>query len=280
MPGLALIAATAVALALTTPGLRVLFARGWRRTNFRGRTVAFPAGLLVMVCAGLVLGGLALTRVVDGPDVLPAHAGVVAIYALGVGALVLLDDLRGSERVRGWRGHAHALAQGALSTGALKALGALALAELVVALEPAALGARDVAHGILAVAVLVLATNAFNLLDLRPGRSIKAFVVLGAVLAAATLDLAPLWAVGAFAGPVLVVGFYDVRERAMLGDTGANLIGGLAGLWLLLALGTPGRLVALAALLALTVYGELRSISTLVARVGALRALDGLGRAP
>ena len=38
-------------------------------------------------------------------------------------------------------------------------------------------------HWLLAAAVLVLATNAFNLLDLRPGRATKAFVLLGAGLA-------------------------------------------------------------------------------------------------
>ena len=38
----------------------------------------------------------------------------------------------------------------------------------------------------------------------------------------------------------------------MLGDTGANLLGALAGLWLVLTLSRTGQLVALAVLAAIT----------------------------
>jgi UDP-GlcNAc:undecaprenyl-phosphate/decaprenyl-phosphate GlcNAc-1-phosphate transferase len=65
----------------------------------------------------------------------------------------------------------------------------------------------------------------------------------------------------------------------MLGDTGSNLIGAVAGVWLLTTLGADGRLVALAAVVALTIYGELRSISKAVESLPPLRWLDSLGRA-
>ena len=51
----------------------------------------------------------------------------------------------------------------------------------------------------------------------------------------------PLWALGLFAAPALVAGLFDLRERAMLGDTGANLLGALAGLWLVLTLSGTGQ---------------------------------------
>jgi UDP-GlcNAc:undecaprenyl-phosphate/decaprenyl-phosphate GlcNAc-1-phosphate transferase len=126
--------------------------------------------------------------------------------------------------------------------------------------------------------VLVLATNVFNLLDLRPGRAIKALVLLGAGLTIGSGEVRPLWTLGLFAGPALVAGAYDLREQAMLGDTGANLLGALAGLWLVLVLSGTGQLIALALLLAVTVYGELRSISDIVERTPGLRELDSWGR--
>jgi UDP-N-acetylmuramyl pentapeptide phosphotransferase/UDP-N-acetylglucosamine-1-phosphate transferase len=64
----------------------------------------------------------------------------------------------------------------------------------------------------------------------------------------------------------------------MLGDTGANLLGALAGLWLVLTLSGTGQLLALTLLLALTIYGELRSISALIEKIPGLRALDSWGR--
>jgi hypothetical protein len=65
----------------------------------------------------------------------------------------------------------------------------------------------------------------------------------------------------------------------MLGDTGSNLIGAVAGVWLLTILGGDARLVALLAVLALTIYGEMRSISMTIESVPPLRWLDSLGRA-
>ena len=42
-------------------------------------------------------------------------------------------------------------------------------------------------------------------------------------------------------GPILVGAWFTLRERAMLGDTGSNLIGAVAGVWLLTTLGEDGR---------------------------------------
>ncbi|HEU4599284.1 MAG TPA: hypothetical protein VFS26_06020, partial [Solirubrobacterales bacterium] len=81
------------------------------------------------------------------------------------------------------------------------------------------------------------------------------------------------------AGPVLVGAWLTLRERAMLGDTGSNLVGAIAGVWLLTVLGPDARLVALAVVLAFTIYGELRSISRTIDSVPPLRWLDSLGRA-
>jgi UDP-N-acetylmuramyl pentapeptide phosphotransferase/UDP-N-acetylglucosamine-1-phosphate transferase len=191
---------------------------------------------------------------------------------LGVAFLGLLDDVLAAEP-RGWRGHGAAVLRGGLSTGALKAAGSLGLAMYTLSDQ----GLGDGRY-LLAVAVLVLATNLFNLLDLRPGRSFKVFVVLALALTLGTFDLIPLASLGVWVGPLLVVGLYDLRERAMLGDTGSNLIGALAGLWIVLSLSTLGQLIALGLLVAVTVYGEFRSITEGVERSPLLRKLDSLGR--
>ena len=127
--------------------------------------------------------------------------------------------------------------------------------------------------------LLILATNLGNLLDLRPGRAEKGLVLLGAGLCLGAWTLAPIELLGIFLGPVLVGAWLTLGERAMLGDTGSNLIGAIAGVWLLTVLGDSGRLVALAVVAAVTVYGEMRSISATIDSVPPLRWLDSLGRA-
>ena len=77
---------------------------------------------------------------------------------------------------------------------------------------------------------------------------------------------------------MLVLAPYDLRERAMLGDVGSNVLGAIAGFWLVMTLSTLGQAIALALLVAITVYAEFRSLSALVDRNPLLRRLDSWGR--
>jgi UDP-GlcNAc:undecaprenyl-phosphate/decaprenyl-phosphate GlcNAc-1-phosphate transferase len=271
-----LVASFVAAAAITPTSVRALAAQGMVRENYRGVPVAFPAGIALLVPAmvALVVAG-PLYQLVD-VDVLQPGFGLALVYVFGIGFLGLLDDLVGSHpgHPRGWRGHFSALGAGQLSTGVFKAIGALGLA-LFVAADPT-VGAGTY---LLSTAVLVLATNVFNLLDLRPGRAGKAFILLGAGLTIGSGRLGPLWTVGLFLGPILVLLPLDLREIGMLGDTGSNVIGAVAGVWLILTLTTTLALAIAAAVLALiTLYGEFRSISAFVERTPGLRQLDLLGR--
>jgi UDP-GlcNAc:undecaprenyl-phosphate/decaprenyl-phosphate GlcNAc-1-phosphate transferase len=282
MRALPLLIAAAAAVVLAPVFLAALGQGGHTRVNYRGRALPFPLGVLTPAVAAVTLVPLLLIERLGSTEVLYPETLSVVIYALGVIVLGLIDDTLGGDSSsaaaeaspkRGWRGHGAAVLRGEFSTGALKAAGSLGLALLAMSL----LGLSN-GRWLLATGVLVLATNVFNLLDLRPGRTGKAFVLLGAGLTIGAGELRPLWTLGLFAGPALVAGFYDLRERAMLGDTGANLIGALAGLWLVLSLSGTGQLIALIGLAAITLYGELHSISELVERTPGLRELDSWGR--
>jgi UDP-GlcNAc:undecaprenyl-phosphate GlcNAc-1-phosphate transferase len=267
----------AVAAAFAGPWISDMRRSGLVRENYRGRRAAFPAGAALVACSLIALAPLAVLDDRADLDLLDPDLRRWAVYVLGVALLGLMDDAlgRGAEAgtPRGWRGHARAIASGRFSTGAIKAIGALALA----AYATSGLGHRDFAY-VADLALLLLTTNLFNLVDLRPGRVEKVFVALVAVLCVGAWTAMPVELLGIFIGPVLVGAVYTLRERAMLGDTGSNLVGALAGISLLVTLGETGRYIALGVVAALNLYGEFRSISKTIEGVPLLRSLDSLGR--
>jgi UDP-GlcNAc:undecaprenyl-phosphate/decaprenyl-phosphate GlcNAc-1-phosphate transferase len=230
-----------------------------RRINYRGREVAFPLGPAILA-AGVVLAAGAGGRL-----------GGWLIYLSGVALLGLIDDWGGSQGPRGLRGHAMALVSGRPSTGAIKGLGTLALA---VALAPGAGPAYLVDVGLLAIA-----PHVGNLLDLRPGRVEKTAALTVGALCATAWTLSPVALVWPFAVPVAAGTWMTLRERAMLGDSGASLVGALIGVCLVATCGPPAAALSLAAMIAISLYGEFRSISLLIERVPLLQRLDSLGRA-
>ena len=273
-----------VLAALLAPTLLARLERaGVVRENYRGLVIPAASGTLIVLGAVLALGPLAAVDELADADTLAPEIGSALVFVIGVAVLGLLDDLLGGRRPagaaadrtapRGLRGHARAAARGDFSTGMLKAAGTVGLALYVLSGN-----GRTAAAYLVGVGVLVLSTNLFNLLDLRPGRAGKVFVAFGIVLTLGSWDTYALRALGLFIGPALVLLPYDLRERAMLGDAGSNVLGAVAGFWLIVALGPTGDAIALGVLALLTLYGEFRSISALIEQNAILRRLDSLGR--
>jgi len=275
MVGLALsFALGALLLARWSADLR---GSGLVRENWRGRTVAFPLGALLASLSLIALVPLALLDDRADLDLLDPDLRRWSVFVLGVAFLGLLDDMlgRGAEgdSHRGWRGHASAVLGGHFSTGAIKAIGAFGLAAYAVSGR-----GRESLDYVADLALLLLTTNLFNLFDLRPGRVEKAYLLLLLAVCLGAWTTFPLEMLGVFVGPILAGAWLTLREKAMLGDTGSNLVGALAGVSLVVTLEDPARLIALAVVIALTVYGEFRSISKAIERIPPLRAIDRIGR--
>jgi UDP-GlcNAc:undecaprenyl-phosphate/decaprenyl-phosphate GlcNAc-1-phosphate transferase len=273
----------ALAAALAPALLSRLERAGVVGENYRGLVIPAASGTLIPLAAVLALGPLAALDELADTDTLAPEIGSALVFVIGVAVLGLLDDLLGGRRPagaavatgapRGLRGHARAAAAGHFSTGMLKAAGTVGLALYVLSGQ-----GRSASEYLVGVGLLALTTNLFNLLDLRPGRAGKVFVAFGLILTVGSWDTYALRALGLFIGPALVLLPYDLAEEAMLGDTGSNVLGAVAGFWLIVALGPTGEAIALAVLALLTLYGEFWSISALVDRYAILRRLDSLGR--
>jgi UDP-GlcNAc:undecaprenyl-phosphate GlcNAc-1-phosphate transferase len=262
-----LICSSLVALAIAPGACRALAASPLAQTNYRGARLATPLGLVIVVAA---LAGIAVAATLGRP--LPSWLWWSSTFVCGVALLGLADDALG-RGVHGWRAHAALVRARRLDTGAIKALGTpvLALAALLAA-------GASTTRLLLGGAVLVLSTHLFNLVDLRPGRAVKLLVLFLVAFVAAGGRVAVVWTLGLFLGPALVAGWLDLRERGMLGDSGAALLGALAGVVLVETVSPLGLAIALCALAASALYGEFYSISEFVDRAPLLRHLDWVGR--
>lgn len=271
---------------LTWLAARPLFALpALARHNFRGRALPTAAGIVLPLAALLVEGGRAVVGsfgVGNGPGIAGVR-GPVLLAALGYGLLGLIDDLAGGGggvpsadggAERGFRGHLGALAQGRVTTGALKLLGGGVLALLVVAPIVGESPGRLLADA----ALVALCANLANLLDRAPGRTVKCSVVAFVVLALAARRTTPLSGTAVIIGASLGLFLDDLHERLMLGDAGSNVLGAVLGLGVVAACGPGARDVVLVLVAALNVAGELVSFSRVIDAVPPLRALDRAGR--
>lgn len=239
------------------------------RENYRGRTLPGTLGAVLTVPLGCGAGTVVL---VDPPDTAPGLllAGAGAVMAI----LGLLDDLYASRRAGGFAGHLRALLRGEVTTGLLKAGGG-GLVGLGAAWALGLRGAWIPVGGL----VVALTTNLVNLLDLRPGRAGKVWLAAWLCHLAALPPASAVVAGAAVFGGLAAFLPADLRERGMLGDTGANLLGAVLGVSLVAAVGHGGLVVLLVVLVALTVASEIVSFSRVIERVRPLNALDRLGRA-
>ncbi len=252
------------------------------RVNHRGRTVSLAAGpaLAVSASVGAAAG---------------AGSGPVALAALTAGltggATGLYDDIAGQRpdqrTAKGFHGHLAALREGRVTSGMVKVAGIGAASLIAAALLESSRDGRSsggrsigaagrVVDTVLTAGVIAGSANLTNLLDLRPGRALKAGLAVGAPLAAGPAGALVAGPVGAAAGLLRD----DLTEQVMLGDSGANALGALLGLTVARRTGRLGRAAVLAGLAALTLASERISFTKVIAATPVLRDLDGWGRLP
>lgn len=190
--------------------------------------------------------------------------------------LGLIDDLLGSRSSRGIKGHFASLLRGRLTTGALKALGGGVGAILISLLSFQSRGWWEILTGALLIA---LAANTLNLFDLRPGRAIKIFFLWFLILIPLAWKRDSLFLLAPLAGSVLAYAPHDLKARAMLGDTGSNMLGaalGMAAMWTLSFFAQLGVVIFL---LILHLFTERYSLTEIIEKNRFLNSLDNLGRA-
>lgn len=247
------------------------------RENHRGHHLPTAVGLVLVAAVVAVDGGRTLLGVLGLGDAGTAPARTLILMAVvAFGFLGLLDDLLGDAHDRGLRGHLRAAMRGRVTTGFIKLGGGVAVALVLAGQIDGDQPGRVLLDG----ALIALAANIGNLLDRAPGRTIKWALLAYVPLAVAAGTAATGVALAVVAGSAAALLWGDLRERFMLGDTGANALGAALGVATVLEAGRPVRTSIVLALLALTLLSEVVSFSRIISAVPPLRRFDLLGRRP
>jgi hypothetical protein len=251
-----------------------------QRENYRGHKLATAGGILSCSPCCVVEAGRALlgARGVGNEPGSPSTAPRCCSPRSRSGCSASSTTCSGGDERRGFKGHVGALFQGRITTGFLKLFGGAGVAVVLVATPGFARGRRllvgrraDRARG----------QPRATCSTARPGRTIKcALVAYRAARDRARDESRPgsrshrRWARRSRLLPD------DLGERLMLGDSGANVIGAVLGLGVVLGRGETTRVTALVIVIVLTILAEVVSFSKVIDRVPFLRALDRAGTTP
>jgi hypothetical protein len=260
--GLGTLAGAIGVLAFRSPGPR------WRKANHRGAILPVTLGWTLAV--GLLADVLVVWAQTRTIGLSASQAGELLGAAIVFLAGVVDDGFGGRER--GLRGHLRALLDGRLTTGGIKLAAAVLASAITVAWTPR----EHLWANLLALITIAGCTNVWNGLDVAPGRALKGFLVVTVVLLLVDVRAFLLVATGAAAAVL----WPDLRERAMLGDAGANLLGFLAGAEIVRRLPEPWLPVAAAVVIALNLLAETVRFSRTIEAIPPLRWFDRLGRLP
>lgn len=242
---------------------------GMIRENYRGDMI--PVGLGLVFIPTLVINSIILIY----SNIVPEK--IIMIYMLLFASIAMsfvgiIDDSLGNRGVTGLIGHFKVLFKGSLTTGAFKALlGGFVGLTLAVTLS------KSIPNIIVATLVVALSTNMMNLFDLRPGRAIKAYVILAIIifLASAKFNREVMMLI---VPAVLAYFYFDLRALTMMGDAGSNVLGVSIGVFIVSSFDLPVQLVSLVLLVAIHVLTEKFSLTKIIENNKFLNYVDKLGR--
>ncbi len=193
--------------------------------------------------------------------------GMISMFFAGI-----LDDVLGNRDVSGLKGHFKSLLKGSLTTGGFKALFG-GFIGIVISIGIS----KNITDIIINTLIIALSTNLMNLLDLRPGRAIKVYILIIVgifITLTGYIKLLPLLILP----NVLAYFNYDLKAKAMMGDTGSNVLGISIGILFVMGYSLKVRIAWLVFLIFIHILTEKYSLTKIIENNKVLNYIDKLGR--
>lgn len=194
--------------------------------------------------------------------------GILTMAFVGI-----IDDLIGNRNSTGFKGHIGNLFRGKLTTGGLKAVTGGIIGFFI---------SLYISEGypliIINTILIALMTNLLNLFDLRPGRALKVYIIIGVLLLILGMTIESRYVFSIVLGYCIVYLPQDLKGKSMMGDVGSNTLGMTLGIISAVSLGTTQKIIALFILLMIHIIAERYSLTTIIKKIYVLNLLDQLGR--
>ena len=237
------------------------------RPNYKGEMIPVSMGIVFLPM--IIINGIIVAFfTVDFVSIACLFIfGIMAMFFAGI-----IDDTIGNRDVSGLKGHFKSLFKGKLTTGGFKALfGGFVGLIISVCIS------KNIADIIVNTLVIALSTNLMNLFDLRPGRAIKVYlVIMIAIFFTLTgyVQILPLLILP----NVLAYFNYDLKAKAMMGDTGSNVLGISIGILMVMGYTFKVRVSWLVFLVLIHILTEKFSLTKIIEKNKVLNFIDKLGR--
>lgn len=260
---------------LLLPGT-IKFIEGNNKTvkNYRGKFIHNSAGIfftlvILLICVSYSIASLIAFELSDiHSNVLVVTAGVLSASFTGY-----LDD-NSENKAKGIKGHGILLLKGMFTSGGIKALIGIAVSFII------SLTLHNRGYSLILNTFLIsMMQNFINLLDLRPGRAIKAYLFLSLITLPFILFSSAF--TGINSGIIVALLFYlpyELKEKCIMGDIGSNVLGILLGIIIAASKSFLLKIIVLSFIAIAQIYAEKKSISYLIEGNSILKFIDMIGR--
>lgn len=239
------------------------------RPNYKGEMIPVSMGIVflpMIIINGIILAFFTVDFI---------SLSCLFIFIFGMMAMFfagIIDDTIGNRDVSGLKGHFKSLFKGTLTTGGFKALFG-GFVGLIISVSIS----KDIIDIVVNTLVIALSTNLMNLFDLRPGRAIKVYLVIMITIfftLSGYIQILPLLILP----NVLAYFNFDLKAKAMMGDTGSNVLGISIGILMVLGYTLKVRIVWLVFLVLIHLLTEKFSLTKIIEKNKVLNFIDKLGR--
>lgn len=239
------------------------------RPNYKGEMIPVSMGIVYLPM--IIINGIIIAYFTIDP------VGMLCLFLFIFGMISmffagLMDDIIGNRDVSGLKGHFKSLFKGSLTTGGFKAL----FGGFVGLIISVAISKNIIDIGVNTL-IIALSTNLMNLLDLRPGRAIKVYLLLSIVIFLTIIGY-PKGLLLLIVPSVIVYFSHDLKARAMMGDTGSNVLGISIGILVSMGYNLNVRVVWLIFLIFIHILTEKYSLTKIIEKNKFLNFIDKLGR--